>query len=127
MPARLAKLVVALALFSSNLGVAYAAEPEQSTEVVRYADQRTVQVRYGDLNLATEDGKSILMTRVARAVTMVCGGTIIDYRAYTAVRDIHACRSWSMADAIGQMHAMMASLLRNPSVAAAISVTTAQQ
>jgi len=67
----------------------------------------SVQVRFGDLNLATPEGVAALHARVGQAVSDLCGGT--QFRR--SLDDEHAfrtCRSETMADAHYQFQTIIA-------------------
>lgn len=58
--------------------------------VPAFAADRSVMVRYGDLDLTTDAGAATLQTRVASAVKQVCGSA--DIRDLPAMQDMRSCR-----------------------------------
>lgn len=56
-----------------------------------FAAERSVEVRFADLDLTTENGASALQQRVKRAVTRVCGRA--DVRDLVEMQDVKRCRS----------------------------------
>ncbi|MDB5737930.1 MAG: UrcA family protein [Sphingomonas bacterium] len=69
------------------------------------ARQSTI-VRTADLDLATNTGEQALRTRIARAVSVVCGD--VDQRDLNAMASMTACRAIAMANAAPQMEVAIA-------------------
>lgn len=61
----------------------------------------SVTVRYGDLNLASQDGVAAFIARVTRAATSVCRPA--DTRRLDQAQAFAACRVKAIADATPQM------------------------
>lgn len=76
----------ALRIFSAAIAagtLAFATAPA-------FAAERSVEVRYGDLDLTTDSGASALQQRVKRAVVRVCGRP--DVRNLAEMQDMERCR-----------------------------------
>ncbi len=58
---------------------------------------RSVEVRHGDLNLASATGEAALNRRIAAAATAVCGRA--DIRDLSARQRVDACRATTLAAA----------------------------
>lgn len=84
--------VAALVIAPSIASTIVHAEPMNGRDVA------TATVRYDDLNLASDQGKATLKTRVAAAVTQVCGSTggTIELSQRIA---INSCRARASHDA----------------------------
>lgn len=69
-------------------------------------NERRVEVRYDDLNLASVSGRERLATRVSVAVRNVCGGNVgrVTLREQAAIRQCEA-------DAMGRAQTRMAALI----------------
>jgi UrcA family protein len=77
-------------------GTAHAASP---------AAAPTVTVRYGDLNLSSEQGANALYARVAYAARQVCGRSGLDARDLAAFAAERACESQAISQAVHDVHA----------------------
>jgi UrcA family protein len=66
-----------------------------------------VQVRFSDLDLATAAGQVSLMARVQQAAATVCGGNEV-HRSLGEEQTYRACRAGTVADAMPQLHAIIA-------------------
>ena len=94
----LAALTACMALGIAN--VARSATPDSAP---------TVRVPYGDLNLTTAEGASMLRARVTAAARQVCtvgGGDNRNLQAYAAER---SCEAQAIANAVRDVHAVAAS------------------
>ncbi len=79
-----------------------------SPAAVFAATPTSVQVRLGDLDLASEAGHAALMSRVHQAAAAVCGGD----EAHRSLGDLQTyltCRSETVANAMPQLTAAFAS------------------
>jgi UrcA family protein len=77
-------------------GTAHAASPDAAPSVA---------VRYGDLNLATEQGANTLYARVAAAARQVCAADGLDIRNLQAYAAARSCETQAIANAV---HAVQA-------------------
>jgi UrcA family protein len=60
----------------------------------------TVTVRYGDLNLGTEQGTSALYARIVFAARQVCFSSQVDHRDLKAFSLARACETRAIAQAV---------------------------
>lgn len=74
--------------------------------VPNYGEVRTVEVRYGDINLASDAGAAQLARRVNIAVTKVCGTA--DTRDLAANRLVKICRRETMANTTPRVETALA-------------------
>lgn len=65
------------------------------TSAPAFASDRSVEVRYGDLDLTSDGGASTLQQRVKRAVEKVCGRA--DIRNIAEMQDMRRCRNEASA------------------------------
>lgn len=65
------------------------------TSAPALASDRSVEVRYDDLDLSSDNGASTLQQRVKRAVQKVCGRA--DIRNITEMQDMQRCRNEASA------------------------------
>lgn len=106
-------LFAAAAIGASALTVTLAAGPAQAAEnevVVtgRPADVPTALVRYGDLDLASEQGKARLAFRIDYAADKLCGKPrVIENHLLS---DMKVCRSTVFASAKPQVEALYAAI-----------------
>ncbi len=97
------RLSVVAAAFGAVL-VSQAAMADDSVVVMR------VPVHYGDLNLASPDGQSVLQTRIAAAAAKACGGNPAFHPQYAnAARfvkaDFEKCRRTALTAAVSELDA----------------------
>jgi UrcA family protein len=88
--------VVALAgcLFAGTLSAAHAATPADGVP--------SVVVKFGDLNLSTEQGTSSLYHRIVAAARQVCPKA--DPRELSAYASSQACQNAAIARAVNDVH-----------------------
>ena len=86
--------VLAACVLAGSLGVAQAAAPPD--------DVPTVVVRYGDLDLSTQEGVQTLYKRISSAARQVCPSA--DPRMLASLDYSHACRAAAVARAVSQVH-----------------------
>ena len=79
-----------------GLGTAQAAEPSAA---------RTATVPYGDLNLATEGGATLLYARLSAAARSVCGVDRADSRNLQEYFAARSCMTQAIAAAVQDVHA----------------------
>lgn len=79
-------------------------------------ETRSITVRSGDLNLASEAGRAAFQHRVARAVAEVCGPTF--GRTTEQVQAYASCAKTAQANAAPQMDAMVAAAKSGKKIAA---------
>jgi UrcA family protein len=91
-----AKIAFVTAVLAASPAAVFAATPA------------SVQVRFGDLDLASESGHAALMSRVHQAAAAVCGGDEA-HRSLGDRRVYRTCRSETIADAMPQVNAAIAS------------------
>lgn len=72
-------------------------------------DVMSVEVKIGDLNLASDAGKAQLGRRVHRAMSQICGYTPRNFDILDSYRD---CRSEVMADADAKIAALQGPTVR---------------
>ena len=65
----------------------------------------SVTVRYGDLNLSSEQGANALYARVAYAARQVCGRNGLDARDLAAFAAERACESQAISQAVHDVRA----------------------
>jgi UrcA family protein len=75
------------------------------------ASPPSVQVRLNDLDLASPTGHAALMGRVHQAAAAVCGGDEA-HRSLGDQQQYLICRSETIANAMPQLHAIMAAAER---------------
>jgi len=80
------RIAAAVALFAALTAGAHATEVPQ------------VHVKYGDLNLATADGATVLYQRIRGAADLVCG--VADARELGRVAQAKACAVHTVAEAV---------------------------
>lgn len=73
-----------------------------------FAAPVTAQIRLSDLDLASEAGHATLMGRVHQAAAAVCGGDEA-HRSLGDQQTYQTCRSETIANAMPQLHAAIAS------------------
>jgi UrcA family protein len=86
--------VLAACVLAGSLGVAQAAAPLD--------DVPTVVVRYGDLDLSTQEGVQTLYKRISSAARQVCPSA--DPRSLRRFDDGRACRAAAIARAVSDVH-----------------------
>jgi len=91
-----------VAPFAFALAALLAAAP-----TVQAAEVPSVQVRYGDLNLATADGQARLHVRLQQAADTLVGSQEV-HRSLGEQRVYRADRAATLADAATQVHALVA-------------------
>lgn len=89
--AKLSFILLATSIAFAGLTVPAAAEDD--------GERHSVIVRYGDLNLASVDGRERLTTRVKRAVRTVCGSRPHYRQTLSERASSVSCEDATMADA----------------------------
>jgi len=90
-PIRIAAAVALFAALTAGAAGAHAAEVPQ------------VHVKYGDLNLATAAGATVLHQRIRGAADLVCG--VADARELGRVAQAKACAVHTVAEAVAAVNA----------------------
>ena len=92
------RTATAFALIAACVAVSAAG----SARAASVADAPALKVRYGDLNLATEQGSLALYARIQAAAQQVCApDDIRDLRSVAAAR---SCRQQAIAQAVQAVH-----------------------
>jgi UrcA family protein len=87
--------------------IAFASAALTATPLVAApAEPTRAEVHYNDLDLTSPQGEKALRTRVARAVTKVCG--VADLRELHEQRQIHECRTSARDGAAPQIETALA-------------------
>lgn len=105
-------------LFATVAAVTLFAAPAYAGD----ADETSVAVRYGDLNLASEDGVAAFTARVTRAAASVCRPA--DVRRLDQAQAFAACRVKAIADAKPQMQLAINAARKGEAYAQAVTVKT---
>ena len=95
-------LLALAATAAATLTVTVAAAPASAQAV---ATSVSIAVPYGDLNLASPAGRSVLERRVCRAATLACGQ--YDVRDLNMAALSRTCRDGAIAAARGQREAAL--------------------
>jgi UrcA family protein len=69
-----------------------------------------VSVGYGDLNLASETGASVMIRRLDAAATIACNGRP-DIRNLSATAQFKRCHDAAVSDAVARLDAPMVSVI----------------
>jgi UrcA family protein len=77
-------------------GAAYADDPADAAP--------TVKVSYGDLNLASAQGNSMLYARIVSAARQVCNSQDVDIRDLQRFSAAQACEANAIAQAVSAAH-----------------------
>ena len=93
---KLASAAVALVLAGSQAAI-FAEEPGQA---------RSATVNYADLNIASDAGEAVFMTRIHQAAKDVCGGTPIDL-SLAVNQSFRNCHQVAIDAVMPQVHAAL--------------------
>jgi UrcA family protein len=93
------KSLIAAVLAFSCLSITAEARPSEGTLVTS-----SLEVFYGDLNLANRAGAAAMLNRIKQAAVRVCGGTP-STQDMSARREFRACIERATADAVRQLNA----------------------
>jgi len=84
-------------------GATYAAEPADAAPAIT--------VSYGDLNLASAQGTSVLYARIVSAARQVCNSQDVDIRDLQRFRAAQACEANAITQAVSAAHSQQLAAL----------------
>src|SRR5690242_20228312 len=73
----------------------------------------TVRVAYGDLNLATDQGNSVLYARIRAAARQVCLSDRVDIRDLARYAEARSCEAQAVAHAVQAVHSSSLAAIYN--------------
>jgi UrcA family protein len=97
------KAAIPFAVVLSVFGLAMTSPVSATTSANRARDEETVRttVHYGDLDLQTRAGTSVLYSRLSEAATHVCGNLMEPYARLTPA--YRRCRDDALAAAVHEL------------------------
>jgi UrcA family protein len=97
-------LLTAAALLVAMAAPAFAREGAAPAEPAS-TEMPALSIRHGDLDLASERGAALMLGRLKRAVADVCAAPGIDRPTPALRREMAACRSAALSDAVEALNA----------------------
>lgn len=88
-----------LAIAAAALGLVCTTAPAYATEV----EKMTIEVKLGDINLATASGQKLLDQRIEKAVRTVCRVNSLTTGSRVLTQEVRDCLAMARADARQQV------------------------
>jgi UrcA family protein len=100
--------IARLALLAALAGSVFAAAAQAGTPG---SDVASVKVAYGDLNLTSSQGSTVLDSRIKSAARAVCDAGDLDNRDLRAYAEERSCEQRAIARAVADVHSVQMAAL----------------